>query len=250
MLDTFLFKKFLTVLILPPAGPLLGALVGLAFMRRRVGKLLLTASVSALLICSMPWAAHGLSVLVYDGPPFDEARAKEAGAIVILGGGLRDAPEFGGDAPSRWTLERVRYGAYLAKRTGLPVLVTGGSVYGGPAEAPVMRKVLEEEYGVAVRWVEDGSRNTHENALKSAELLKRDGVARVVLVTHALHMPRSSAEFEAAGIETIPAATLLPDHSAEDVPWFFRWMPNMAALYQTHYALYELLGLAARRIGL
>ena len=65
----------------------------------------------------------------------------------------------------------------------------------------------QAEYGVAVRWAEDRSRNTHENARFSAALLKADGVATVVLVAHSMDMPRARAEFAAAGIATVAAPT-------------------------------------------
>ena len=69
--------------------------------------------------------------------------AQRAGAIVVLGGGRYDeAPEYGDDTISLAGLRRVRYAAVLQRRTGLPVLVSGGSVYAEPLpesepEAPV-----------------------------------------------------------------------------------------------------------------
>jgi uncharacterized SAM-binding protein YcdF (DUF218 family) len=87
----------------------------------------------------------------------DLAAAPGAQAIVILGGGVRhEALEYGGHTLGRLTLERTRYGARVAKQTGLPVLVSGGAPSGGIAEAEVMRAALAEEFGVPVRWVETG----------------------------------------------------------------------------------------------
>ena len=76
--------------------------------------------------------ADGLLRLVDDSPPpVTLAQARSAQAIVILGGGVRrNAPEYGGDTVGRLTLDRVRYGAFVARATGLPVLVTGGVVRG------------------------------------------------------------------------------------------------------------------------
>ncbi|RKZ35880.1 MAG: YdcF family protein, partial [Gammaproteobacteria bacterium] len=87
-------------------------------------------------------------------------------AIVVLGGGrYSDAPEYGGDTVARGTLERLRYGARLHRQTGLPLLVTGGRVYGETtAEATLMKSVLTDEFGVGVKWAENESRNTFENA--------------------------------------------------------------------------------------
>ncbi len=238
---TFALKSIAKAIVLPPAGPLLLALAGLMLGRRapRTGRALAWAGVISLLLLSLPIVAWTLNQ-PFDRRPFDPDRAADAKAIVILGGGTRrDAPEYGGDTLGRLTLERVRYGARVAKRTGLPVLVTGGAMPDVTStEAALMRDALAQEYGIAVRWIEDRSRNTHENALYSAALLKAEGIERVVLVAHAFDMPRAGAEFAGAGVTTIPAATALPSRGGV-VPSDF--LPTVAALQLSHYALYELL---------
>jgi len=162
-----------------------------------------------------------------------------AQAIVILGGGVRrQASEYGGPTLSGLTLERVRYGARVARATGLPVLVSGGALRDQPAEAPLMRDVLIKEYGVAVRWVESRSTNTHENALNSAAMLKSAGVERVLLVGHSFDFPRSRHEFEAAGIKVVPApiaTASLRTISPGD------FLPGLGGLQRSYFACYELL---------
>ena len=123
-------------------------------------------------------------------------------AVIILGGGtVRD----GVAAPDRerlkeGTLQRVLEGARIARGTGLPVLVSGGIPIGlNRPEAHVMRDVLQEQFGVSVRWVEDQSRDTADNARMSATLLRTAGISEIVLVTHAYHMTRARLAFEAAG---------------------------------------------------
>jgi uncharacterized SAM-binding protein YcdF (DUF218 family) len=174
-------------------------------------------------------------------------RAQDAQAVVILGGGLRhETLEYGGDTLGSLTLDRVRYGARVARQTGLPVLVTGGSIAGSAAEADVMASALEREFGVAVRWRETDSVNTHENAQRSAAILKPAGVSRVLLVSHGFDVPRARAEFEAAGIQVIPAPTHVPVFAIESLRDF---LPSAAALYGSYYACYELLANAARALG-
>ena len=242
-------KQALAALVLPPAGPLLLALAGLlvAWRRPALGRGLAWLGVLSLLALSLPIVAHLLVRTVDPGAALDPAAARDAQAIVILGGGVRrEAPEFGGDTLGRLTLERVRYGAHLARRTKLPVLVTGGIVYGGDAEAVLMKKALEEEFGVRVQWVEANSRNTRENARLSAALLQPQGVRRVLLVGHGFDMRRALAEFSAAGLQATAAPTVIAsgalraDHPVE-------WLPSMAALQGSYYALYELLAEAVRR---
>jgi uncharacterized SAM-binding protein YcdF (DUF218 family) len=246
-MDLFLLKKLATAVVLPPTGPLLVAIAGALILRRRprLGRVLLWTGLATLLALSWSPVSHLLLRLAGDGPPLRIEDTRTAQALVILGGGVRRAaPEYGGDTLGRWTLERVRYGAKLARETGLPVLVSGGSVFGDTAtEASLMRAALEQEFGVPVRWVEDRSRNTHENARLSAAILKRDGVKRVVVVMHGFDIRRARAEFEAAGLEVVPAPTVLPGGA----PWtLLDFLPSLGALQGSHLALYELLANAVR----
>jgi uncharacterized SAM-binding protein YcdF (DUF218 family) len=201
-----------------------------------------------LLALSTPTIAFLLLRLVDTSPPLNIERAKSAQAIVILGGGIRrHAAEYGGDTLGRLTLERVRYGAHVARVTGLPVLVTGGSVLGGEPEAKLMRAALELEFGVPVRWAETRSRNTHENAVRSTEILTAEHISRIVLVAHSVDMPRARAEFAAQGIEAIPAPTGIPSGEL-DTPLDI--LPSLAALQSSYLALYEILANVARWITL
>jgi uncharacterized SAM-binding protein YcdF (DUF218 family) len=248
--DPFFWRALAKALILPPAAPLLVALIGLVLIGRwpRLGRMLATLGVLALGFLSLPVVAALLIRLVDDAPPLDPARATSAQAIVILGGGVRiDAPEYGGDTLARLTLERVRYGARLARVIKLPVLVSGGRPAAAhESEARLMKDALENEYGVAVRWIEDRSRNTHENAVMSAAILRTAGVRRVVLVAHNFDMPRASAEFAAAGLETIAAPTgILPSYTGIVLDY----VPNAQALLGSYYALYELIANAWRRFS-
>ncbi len=193
-------------------------------------------------MCSLPIFANALVTLLGGAQPLDMEAAKDADAIVILGGGVRaKSQEYGGDTIGRLTLERTRYGAYLARLTGLPVLVTGGSPKQGVrAEGELMQEVLELEFGVKVRWVEDQARDTHENAANAARILLAESKHRVVLVVHGFDVRRAVREFEAAGLQVIAAPTASlrwSDLDAGDV------MPSVEALYKSHYALYEFLAL-------
>jgi uncharacterized SAM-binding protein YcdF (DUF218 family) len=200
-----------------------------------------------LLLLSMPIVAVVLMRWVDSSPPFEVEEARTAQAIVILGGGIRrNAAEYGGDTLGRLTLERVRYGARVARLTGLPVLVSGGAPWGGDSEAKVMQQALESEFGVLVRWAEDRSRNTHENAVLSAEILRAAGIHRVVLVAHGFDMPRATAEFADQGIETLKAPTGVPTLDYETP---LMYVPSIGGLEGSYFALYEILGNVARQFS-
>ena len=247
-MDLFLLKKLLGALVLPPTGPLLLAIAGALMLRRwpRTGRALVWTGLATLLALSLSPVSYLLLRLADDSPPVRLEDARTAQAVVILGGGVRRAAlEYAGDTLGRLSLERVRYGAKLARETGLPVLVSGGSVFGDTAtEASLMRAALEQEFNVPVRWAEDRSRNTHENAQLSAAILKRDGVQRVVLVIHGFDMRRARAEFNAAGVEVVPAPTQIPHIS---IAGPLDLLPSVVALQGSYYALYELLANAVRQ---
>ena len=241
MFDVLWLKAVAKTLVLPPTGLLLVALAGLAARRRfpRAGAAVAGASVAVLLAISMPIVADCMVDLVDTSRRFEIADARDAQAIVILGGGIRRAaPEYGGDTLGVLTLERVRYGARLARLTGLPVLVSGGSVLGGEPEASLMRRSLKDELGVDVRWMEAASRTTHENAVQSAEILRRENIRRVVLVAHAFDMRRATAEFAGQGIETISAPT---GARSDASPTVLDFLPSMSGLQRSYWASYEIL---------
>jgi uncharacterized SAM-binding protein YcdF (DUF218 family) len=231
-------KTLLKGLILPPSGPLLLAILGVFLMRRRPGlaRACLILGLGALWLLSTPVISDALTGLAEHYPPLDLRRAAAAQAIVILGGGGQRyfAPEYGGPAADPVLLERLSYGAYVARNTGLPILVTGFHI-----EATAMRDTLRRDYGIDVRWVDDKAYDTFENADNSARLLEAAGVQRIVLVTHATHMWRSVHEFTAAGLDVVPApAGML----AERDRGISRFVPNPEALLRAHAAIYELLG--------
>jgi len=248
LVDLVWLKSLLKALILPPTGPLLIAALGFALQGRlpRSGRAMGLGGVLSLLVLAMPATGVFLLRSVDSSSPLDLDQAKSAQAIVILGGGVRrGAAEYGGDTLGRLTLERVRYGARVARATGLPVLVSGGSPFGGESEAKLMQESLEQEFGVPVRWIEDRSRNTHENAVRSAEILRAAGIRRVVLVGHGFDMPRASAEFADEGMETIRAPTGIPPPEID--PWMF--VPTIGGLESSHWALYEVFGNLVHRLS-
>ena len=250
MVDTTWLKALFKALVLPPTGLLLLAATGLWLIGRfpRAGRAIAWMGILLLLALSTPMVAFLLLKLLDASPPLDIDGARSAQAIVILGGGIRrDAAEYDGDTLGHLTLERVRYGARVARVIGLPILVTGGSVFGGEPEAKLMRAALEREFGVPVRWAETQSRNTHENAVRSAEILIAEHISRIVLVVHSFDMPRAKAEFAAQGIEAILAPTGIPSGEL-DTP--LDALPSLGALQSSYYALYEIFANVARWITL
>jgi uncharacterized SAM-binding protein YcdF (DUF218 family) len=135
---------------------------------------------------------------------------------------------------------RLRHGARLHLLTGLPVLVSGGAPDTlGESEAALMARTLREDFGVTVRWQEQTSDNTAENAKHAAQQLAAVGVRRILLVTDAMHMPRAQRVFVAAGFEVAAAPTRFLGRRPIDVSSF---IPKAAELEVSHYALHEWIG--------
>ena len=131
----------------------------------------------------------------------------------------------------------------LAAKREVPLLISGGLHYGQPpSEAAMMADVLQRDFGVATRWREERSRTTWENALFTAELLKAQGVNRVVLVTQAAHMPRARWCFERAGLEVVAAP--LGFLGVPNERPLGGWLPEGKALWQSTRLLNEAIGLA------
>jgi uncharacterized SAM-binding protein YcdF (DUF218 family) len=241
-------KATLKVLVLPPTGLLLAALGGLAVSGRlpRFGRALAALATLLLLGLSLPVVSVSLLALLQPPAPFSADAAKDAQAVVILGGGARRyAADYRGDTLAPLTLERVRYGARVARLTGLPVMVSGGAPQGGTPEGVLMRDVLEHDFGVPVQWSETNSLNTRQNALYASVLLHRAQVRRIVLVTHGFDMRRARAEFAAQGIDVVPAATGLSTPHATELR---DWIPGMSALHESYYAIYEIIANIVREI--
>jgi uncharacterized SAM-binding protein YcdF (DUF218 family) len=237
-------KPLLRNLLLPPAGPLLLAGIGLLLLRRRprLARALLAVGLGSLWLLSLPIVADALTRLTEHYPPLDLARPTQAEAIVILGGGGQRAyaPEYGGPAVEPLLLERLAYGAYVARHTGLPLLVTGFGV-----EAAAMRDSLARNFALEVRWVDDRAFDTFENARNSAQLLRADGVQRIVLVTSSSHLWRAVHEFTASGMQVVAAPVGV---LAMREVGLSRYLPDPGALLRSYSASYELIGEPVRQL--
>jgi uncharacterized SAM-binding protein YcdF (DUF218 family) len=114
-----LSKTLLRNLILPPAGPLLLAIIGALLLRRspRLARVLLAAGLGSLWLLSLPIVSDALTRISTHYPALDLSQPTQAQAIVILGGGGQRAyaPEYGGPAAEPLLLERLAYGAYIAR---------------------------------------------------------------------------------------------------------------------------------------
>jgi uncharacterized SAM-binding protein YcdF (DUF218 family) len=183
-------------------------------------------------------------------PPLALDHLPAADAIVVLGGGrYSNAPEYGQDSVSVWSLARLQYAADLERASGLPIVITGGSVEGeAQPEAEIMARVLRGTFGIEAQILtETRSRNTAENASYTQPLLKEHGWSRVFLVTHARDMPRALTMFERNGVSVVPAP-LRFDALPEVSTTLRDWLPSTLAMQEFREACHEYVGLLWYRI--
>lgn len=235
--------------LLPPGCLLLLYGAGWLARRRRarLGNMVCHGALALLYLLSTgigSWLlAHPLEALE---PVLSTRSGAQAQAIVVLTAGrIRHSPEYAmRPMPDFIALERITYGAHVARATQLPLLVTGGLIGDAADEEALalsMQRVFEEDFQLPVRWVETAARNTAENATFSARILKQAGIGRIILVTDALHMRRARRAFERAGLAVTSAPTFYSESGPFDLS---RVLPTAENLRRSHYALYEWLGLA------
>lgn len=165
-------------------------------------------------------------------------------AIIILSAEASRRQD--GIDPGPLSLERLRAGARKAEGTKLPVLLSGGRFAAAdPPIATIMADVFVQDFGQSVRWIESQARDTGENALLSARMLREAGITSAYLVTHAWHMPRAMEAFARVGFPVVPAPVRLsrmPDGRLSD------WIPRPDHLFTSWLMLREWAGIVVYRL--
>ncbi|MFO1025811.1 MAG: YdcF family protein [Acetobacteraceae bacterium] len=241
-------RGILLSLFMPPTGLVTLAFIGLLIgRRRRLGGLCLWTAVIGLYLLSTPLVSHTMLVALEQDLPTTPPPGNPPGAIIVLGGEMirtHDMPL--GARPGPLTLERLATGAALARRTGLPLLVTGGLAHPTqPAVGAVMAASLKDDFGTPARWVEDKSVDTWENARLSAKILHEAGIRSVYVVTSAWHMRRALQAFGDTGLAVTAAPTPI---DASLAPLATDLMPRVTSWLTAYYALHEWVGYAWYRV--
>jgi uncharacterized SAM-binding protein YcdF (DUF218 family) len=142
----------------------------------------------------------------------------------------------------------LRYGAWVSRETGAPMMFSGGLGHAsepGTTEADVAAEISQREFLRPMRWVENKSRDTRENAQYSTTMLREMDVQQVVLVTHGWHMQRAMRAFKEAAArekaqwEIVPAPMGLGQ--AVERP-ALRWIPSSEGVQLVRAVLREKFG--------
>ncbi len=245
----FVLKQFLKELILPPFPWLFLLLIVLIFWRRRWARTLLFLTFCLIVALHSGFVGYALRYPIESRyPPLIEpARAEPYDAIVVLtagsipAGGLIPFPSVDGEM-----FRRLDEASRLYHLRPKPVIISGGHV--NPFTPSKNENKIARDYlirwGVPARDVlgEDKSRDTFESAVEVGKILRQRGWKRYLLVTSAVHMPRSMLAFTAKAPEPLPAPGDFSLGERQITPLDFA--PNEGVARGIFISLHEYLGLA------
>jgi len=242
-------SQLVNIILLPPGINLILAMLGYWLIKKskKIAFSLLASSFISLTFFSLPAVSIYLNKQLITDKALTPIQVKsfsnsnETTAIVVLSGGrVSTAPEYGDiDTVSSTTLQRLQYTAWLHRKTGLPILLSGGSTSKhATSEAVLMNQTLLSSFNIAPKWIETKSENTAQNALFSAKILAEHQITQILLVTSSIHMQRAKIEFEKTGLKIIPAATIFGNTKDST----FKYLPTAKALDSSHKALHEMIG--------
>ena len=240
---------FASLLSYPLYASILLGLCGLlvwALGWRRLGGGVVALAMAWSFVWSIPVASDWLrGTLESQHPVVDESSLPQADAIVVLGG----ATWYGWtrrDIVDPWELSSSRLAAgaraWLLHRAPI-VILSGGRGGKGGSEAMRMSWAMHR-LGVP-DWamvLETQSRNTEDNAVNTARLVRERGGRKILLMTSAVHMPRALKLFQSTGLEVVPVP--VPERAARD-SWAKCWLPSPSALWRSGRALKEYAALLA-----
>lgn len=252
----FVFLSKLIPIFLYPLSLAAILLAGAVFLRKgKWQKRLLIAGVVLIWLGGNGWVTGAL-LKSLEWQYLPSAEMPEAQAIVILGGGTHPAmyPRPGPEVDEAG--DRMIYGARLYREGKAPiVMVTGGRLPWSLATGEASQEMVDllTFMGVPEDAIlqESESVNTYENGVFTKEILEPMGINRILLVTSAMHMPRSVAIFEKLGFEVIPAPTdFVITEFPKDLPlsqiwpnYLFSIFPTADNLNKTALALKEYIGI-------
>jgi uncharacterized SAM-binding protein YcdF (DUF218 family) len=258
----FLFLSKLLPLFIYPlglAGVLMVVALVMSFRRSRWVPLPIGLALVVLLLASNSWVANAL-VKSLEWQHIPAQALPKADAIVILGGATKSVSYPRPDVDLSEQGDRVLYGAQLYRQGKAPVIIaSGGRIHwrgGGSSESADMAKILQFMGVPSSAILQDPtSLNTHQNAVNVQKIMKEQGIGRILLVTSAMHMPRSLGIFQRQGMEAIPAPTdfLVSQQELEEPnssieAKILNLLPDTNHLEQTTRALKEYIGMVVYRL--
>lgn len=206
-------SKLLPLFFYPLGLVTIGLMVALVTLWKRptLAAMAISLTLIILLVSSNAWVAKSV-VRSLEWQYLPTSPVPTAQAIVVLGGAT-SSPD-----PPRVTVDlkeagdRIIYAAQLYRQNKAPmIIVTGGRIdwSGNSSPESVHMADVLTSIGIPSEAIiqEPEALNTYENAVNVQQILTARGISKVLLVTSAMHMPRSVQIFQRQGIDVIPAPT-------------------------------------------
>lgn len=227
----FVFLSKMLPLFVYPAGLVFGLLIlAILFSRgQKQTRVILLIALLVLFLSGNRWLSYSLARTL-EWKYLPSPAPVTAPVIVVLGGGTESnlPPRQGVEMNSAG--DRMLHAADLYHQGAAPkILLSGGNVEwmdsleNSPA-ADMQQILLKMNVPVSAMILQTKSQNTHEDAEYSAKILREKGISKIILVTSAMHMPRSVALFEKQGIEVLPSPT---DFTITEDGWQRMFSPNL-----------------------
>lgn len=246
---TFWIKKLISNWLLPlPFGLFwiaIGVLILLAKRSRRLGIISISMGFFIITLFALnPVSTSLLHTLQSQYAPLT-LPPNDVDKIVVLGGGVSGGKDYPPNLTlSASSLSRLIEGIRLLKlveknHPDALLILSGGRVFQSPAVAGKMRNTALM-LGVSEKntLLEDGSRDTHEEAIYLQKIM---GDKPFILVTSAFHMPRAMALFQTLSMHPIAAPTQFLGQHYNPLFWY---IPNANSLIYSDLAIHEYLGMA------
>lgn len=185
------------------------------------------------------------SILESQHPQLNLELNKPIDAIVVLGGNTANSR-------GNWFLPANHDTAILRSDKAIDlyknnysnlIIVSGASLDGGISEAGIMANKMKL-LGIPEQNIiqENHSQTTHENAIFTGDILKKNNIQEFLLVTSALHMPRAFASFKKLGFTPIAAATSAQIQYPNNDK-FNKWLPHRRTLSASRTIIKEYMAL-------
>jgi uncharacterized SAM-binding protein YcdF (DUF218 family) len=255
-IEMFLFLSKLIPIFIDPLGSvylLLIIALGLWWIKSKWTPVIIGSALLILVLSSNAWTSS-LLVQSLEWQNIPQGELPVADAIVVLGGGTRSQAYPRPDVDLTDAGDRVWYGANLYRAGKAPkIIVSGGRLEwlgsGNPESEDLTKLLVRMGVPKADIIPESTSYNTYENAVNVKKILDAEKFKTILLVTSAMHMPRSMAIFKHQGIQAIAAPTDYrisqleldePNRQTESV--ILSFLPNPIRFAETSQALREYIG--------
>ena len=246
----FVLSKTLQYFIFPLTLVFLALIAVFALYYRKHTRAVFGALIVGLYVLCMPITSGSL-VRWLEGPrPSPDILAQKYDVAVVLSGMLNLGLSSEGNIEFQEGVDRILAGISVVRR-GIAdqLLITGGSgslLDQSKSEAVLLRDfAIESGLSSDQIIIDPTSRNTHENAVNTAALVRERGYGKILLITSAFHMWRSEAAFNKQGLfpEVYPV-----DFRTSDTITVFSFLPSAGALSGITWMIHELVGVAVYRL--